>query len=476
MLALVGLALTGAVASLAMAYAIASFIAGVFDGDSLEIEFVPTFLVAASIKVAQTWLQEFLAVRASSLAKEQLRSEVVAATWRNSTVSSAEIGVLAGRGLDALDPYFAKFIPQLIYTIIVTPLMVLIFLFTDLLSGITLAITLPLVPLFMALIGWATAELQSRQMSSLTKLGSHFGEVVKALGTLKLFGRTRAQEKILSDVSSELRTRTMKVLRVSFLSGFTLELAASLSVALIAVSIGMRLVNSELNFDVALFLLILAPEAFLPLRAVGANFHASSEGVAAAKTTLDFLDQVESQSGHKSEPMVFKPGLTLIEGSSGSGKSTIFTELLGLSADQGRFNWLSEDPTVRRGLVAWMPQQPKLSNATVIENIIGESGLSDLLLDHALDFANATELRDASSRNLSGGEAARVNLARAIYRLRQGNLKILLLDEPTASVDRESAKYIRNRLRTLANGDVSVIVISHEIEFRDIADELVTFV
>jgi ATP-binding cassette, subfamily C, bacterial CydD len=431
------------------------------------------FIGAVSFKALQAWLQEFLAVRAASSAKQELRERMVAAGSRNQSGSAAELALLAGRGLDALDPYFSKYLPQLIYTVIVTPILILVFWLTDITSGLTLLITMPLIPLFMTLIGWATAELQSRQFAALTRLSGHFSEVLKAFGTLKLFGRARNQEKVIAEVSSDLRRRTMKVLRVSFLSGFTLELTASLSVALIAVSVGMRLVNSQLDFGVALFLLILAPEAFLPLRAVGANFHASSEGIAAATQVLDYLDQPVVEEVEQADELRFARGITLIAGPSGVGKTTMFTELLGLTPDRGRFTWLGVSGDLRRELVSWMPQQPLLANGGVEANITGYSEVNGNLLAEALDFAELAELRGLDARGLSGGEAARVNLARAFYRLKLNGLDYLLLDEPTASVDISTARKIREKLRHLAESGINVVVISHEEEFAAMADEVI---
>jgi ATP-binding cassette subfamily C protein CydD len=472
-IALTLLAFAGSAATIALAYSVSAFVASVFDSKTPAASLLPIFLVSIAFKAIQAWLQEFLAVRAASSAKQQLRQLVVSASWKRADRASTELGLLAGRGLDALDPYFSKYLPQLFYAGIVTPVLVFVFWITDLASGLTLLVTLPLIPLFMVLIGWATAELQSKQFDSLGRLAGHFAEVLKAFGTLKLFGREKHQEKIIAEVSSDLRKRTMKVLRVSFLSGFTLELIASLSVALIAVSIGMRLVNAQISFDVALFLLILAPEAFLPLRAVGANFHASSEGLAAATKVLDYLEEAEAQVATKDNAFYFEPGLTLITGPSGIGKSSLFGELLGFGPDRQRFSWLGETPEVRREKVAWMPQQPKLTSGTVGQNVTGFSEQNSKFLEDALAFANIGQLLKVNAKGLSGGEAARVNLARAVYRLRLNGSEYLLADEPTASVDLATARNIRRNFRLLADSGVNVVVISHEAEYLELADTVI---
>ena len=445
-----------------------------FSGKAWSPSLLTIFIGASVIKVIQVWLQEFLAVRASTKAKSELRQSVVETISENPGNSSAELGILAGRGLDALDPYFAKYIPQLVYAMVVTPLLLLLFFVTDFASGVSLAVTIPLVPIFMVLIGWRTSELQKRQLEAITKLGTHFSEVVKALPTLKLFGRSKQQLQVIDQVSESIRVRTMRVLRLSFLSGFALELTASLSVALVAVSVGLRLVSGELPFSVALFLLILAPEVFLPIRSVGANFHASSEGVAASESILNFLEKSEEVATTAAkEAIVFRPGLTVIRGKSGVGKSQLFAELLGFAPDRRSFAWLDSDPKARRNMVAWMPQQPMLTNSSVEENIVGYSKPDLTCLSEVLDFAEISELAKANCRELSGGEAARVNLARALFRMKQGDLRILLLDEPTSSLDSELTGRIQKRIAKLAEQGRSVVVISHEESYLDFADEVI---
>ena len=466
------LALVGTLATIALAYSVSAFVASVFAHREVPSWVFPTFVVAGVYRAFQAWFQEFMATRASTRVKAQLRQQVIAANWRKPPANAAELGVLAGRGLDALDPYFAKYLPQLVYTALATPLFVALFWFTDLESGVTLLITIPLVPLFMVLIGWATSELQAKQFSSLNRLAGYFSEVLKALGTLKLFGREKAQEQTIGEVSDQLRLRTLKVLRVSFLSGFALELISSLSVALIAVSIGMRLVGGDIDLRVALFLLILAPEAFLPLRQVGANFHASSEGMAAAAGVLDYLDTDASVQGAAQDSLIFGQGLTLIKGASGSGKSALFEELLGFRAEQNRFAWLAPTVEERRELVAWMPQRAMLGAGSVAENVVGFDNPDFELLNRVMDVAHCGHLARNQASELSGGEAARVALARALYRLESKHLDLLLLDEPTAAVDLATAREIRTNLALLAKR-LRVVVISHEAEYETIADEVV---
>ncbi|RIJ08119.1 thiol reductant ABC exporter subunit CydD, partial [Clavibacter michiganensis subsp. insidiosus] len=205
--------------------------------------------------------------------------------------SRGRLATIVGPGLDALDPYFARYVPQLILTALATPIVVAVLFLSDPLTGVTVLVTLPVIPVFMVLVGWATQEVQRRQWSRLTELASGFLEVVDGLSTLLVFGRARRQTARIRRVTEEYRVETMRVLRISFLSGFVLELAASLSVALVAVSVGVRLIGGQLDLEVGLFVLLLAPEAFLPIRQVGVQFHAAAEGVAAADDVLGILEE-----------------------------------------------------------------------------------------------------------------------------------------------------------------------------------------
>jgi len=262
------------------------------------------FTAAGSARACTLWLQEWLSAISSTRAKNELRGRLLDAVERLGpnwlkNYGTARLHTLATQQLDALDAYFGKFLPQLVFAFIITPVFAVVIFFQDAASGWALVSTLPLIPLFMILIGWATQSIQERQLKSLQVLTSHFGQVLRGLTTLKVFGRAENQVEAIRSSSESYRIRTMKVLRLSFLSGFALELISSLSVALIAVSIGLRLVNGQLSLAVGLFILLLAPEAYLPLRMVGANFHVSSEGVAASSAVLDVIGTMPSGSKEK---------------------------------------------------------------------------------------------------------------------------------------------------------------------------------
>lgn len=462
LLLLVGLGLLGSFASVALALAISSWIAAIDHRSTVDSVLIVWFAVGLIVKVAQPFIQERISTIVSSSVKRNFRKELLSTDFGFSTGSSAEVTLLATRGLDALDAYFGKFLPQFIYTIVVTPIMVVLFFFVDPLSSLILVVTIPLIPLFMIFIGRATKSEQDRQLESLTKLGSHFAEVVRGISTLKLFGRIEHQLKVLEEIGENLRIRTMKVLRISFLSGFALELAASLSVALTAVTIGFRLIDGLIPFSTAMFLLILAPDAYLPIRMIGANYHASTEGIASATKILDILDVKSLEVELGALP---NSGLEIWVGPSGVGKSQAMDRLV-----------LGE----HQASVSWMPQMPGLFAGTVQENITGGEAVNSDALTWAVELA---ELKDVSleqqlddfGRGLSGGQAQRVSLARALYRMRAQNLKHLMLDEPTSSVDSEIASQIWMHLAKLANGVNSVTVITHQLEYAHLATRVVNF-
>jgi ATP-binding cassette subfamily C protein CydD len=459
LVSLVGLGLLGSFASVALASAISIWISAADHRTKVDSIYIFWFAIGLTIKVLQPHVQERLSAEVSSSVKQEFRRELLSADFSKIDASAAEITVLATRGLDALDAYFGKFLPQFVYTLVVTPIVVLLYFSVDPLSAFILVATIPLIPLFMVFIGQATKLEQDRQLDALTKLGSHFAEVVRGISTLKLFGRIEHQLGVLNEIGDKLRMRTMKVLRISFLSGFALELAASLSVALIAVTIGFRLIDGLIPFSTAIFLLIMAPEAYLPIRMIGANYHASTEGIASASKVITVLEEKREPVDSKPLPA---PGLELWRGPSGVGKSKALEALM-----QGEN--LSQ--------VAWMPQQPGLFAGTVLENITGgekvktsdlswaveKAALQDISLSHALDDFG---------HGLSGGQAQRVSLARALYRFKSKNLNYLLLDEPTSSVDPEIASQIWNHLAKIATKN-SVVIVTHQFEYSHLADRVV---
>ena len=297
------LALAQTATTIGFAWGVSQAISGAVSGRSLH-QLSPDLqliLLSVVVRAVVLWLMEFASTRGAAKAKSQLRRRVMTAIstlgpkWM-ATQNSAHLTTVVGRGLEALDPYFSRYLPQLILTGLATPILVAVLFSADLGTGLTVLITLPLIPLFMILIGWATRTVQAQQWRQLTTLSSGFLDVVEGLSTLKIFGRAQRQSRHIETLTDDYRKRTMKVLRISFLSGFTLELIASLSVALVAVSIGIRLIDGTLALSVGLFALLLTPEAYLPIRNVGAQFHAAAEGVAAADDVFDILDSADKET------------------------------------------------------------------------------------------------------------------------------------------------------------------------------------
>lgn len=459
---LVGLGLLGSFASVALALAISGLIENIDHRKPIDFAYLLWFGIGFLIKIAIPFFQERLATSVSTNVKQNFRKELLGTDFSSSDVSPAEVSILVTRGLDALDAYFGKFLPQFIYTLVVTPIMVTLFFFVDPLSGLILVFTIPLIPLFMIFIGKATKVEQDRQLESLTKLSAHFAEVVRGLSTLKLFGRIDHQLHVLREIGDNLRIKTLKVLRISFLSGFALELAASLSVALIAVTIGFRLIDGLIPFATAMFILILAPDAYLPIRMIGANYHASTEGIAAATKVLNLL---EAPKIAQESASTYEPGLEIWLGPSGVGKSRRMDKLVAGSNAES---------------VAWMPQHPTLFPGTVEENITGGGKLNQTAMNWSIKFAMLQDvplnlLIDDYGQGLSGGQAQRVALARALYRLKTKGLNRLLLDEPTSSLDEATGMEIWKNLAALSKKSNSIVVITHQEKYVELAERVIRF-
>ena len=423
--------------------------------------------------------------------------------------NSAAVTTVVAQGLDALDGYFAKYLPQLILTAVATPIIVLVLLGQDVTTAVVVLVTLPLIPLFMVLIGWATQAVQKRQWSALTKLASGFLDVVDGLSTLTIFGRQHRQVARIERVTEEYRSRTIAVLRVSFISGFVLELAGSLSVALVAVSIGLRLVDGSIGLAVGLFVLLLTPEAYLPLRQVGAQFHAAADGVAAADEVFEILDAAPvAVAVASATPLVpgstlavddlrvvygdrtvidglsvgFAPGrVTAIAGPSGAGKSSLVAAVLGFVSYTGTVSYGGRaiGPGAARDLVAWAGQRPALMAGTVAQNIaLGADPVDEATLREAMRFA-AAELVDpwqvlgVNGAGLSGGQAQRVSLARAFYRAMDRGCPVLILDEPSSALDPATESELILGLQRFAATGVAVVVVSHRTALLDAADSVI---
>ncbi|GMA27000.1 thiol reductant ABC exporter subunit CydD [Arenivirga flava] len=492
---------------LAFAWLLADAITGAIEGRPVTASLAALAAVVV-LRASIVWALEAASARAAAVVKSELRAKVADAVVRlgpdwAARQGSARLLTIAGSGLDALDGYFARYLPQLLLTAIATPILVLALLSQDVATAVIVIVTLPLIPVFMILIGLATQAVQRRQWRLLNQLATAYLDLVEGLATLKIFGRERRQAGTVRAITDRYRGSTMSVLRVTFVSGFVLELAGTLSVALVAVSIGIRLIEGDIGLLAGLFVLLVTPEAFLPLRQVGAQFHAAADGVAAAEDVFQVLEEAESApAAPAAQPTgrgdllfagfsVRRGGervvegfdatveagmLTVLAGPSGAGKSSIVAALLGWAPSAGTAT-LGGAP-VGPAQLAWAGQRPGLISGSVADNVaLGDpepdAGLIRRALDEAgLDLDPGIEL-GAGGSGLSGGQSQRVAIARSLYRLRRRDLPALILDEPSAALDAGTEAALVARLRAVAAEGRVVLVVSHRPDVLAAADRVV---
>ncbi|AXE87140.1 thiol reductant ABC exporter subunit CydD [Streptomyces sp. Go-475] len=520
LVAVVALGAIGAGLVIAQAMLIAEVVVGAFQHRMTVSELVTPLLLSAVVVVGRAlvgWLTELAAHRASAAVKSELRGRLLerAAQLGPGWLSGQRTGslvALATRGVDALDDYFSRYLPQLGLAVVV-PVAVLARIVTeDWVSAAIIVGTLPLIPVFMVLIGWATQARMDRQWRLLSRLSGHFLDVVAGLPTLKVFGRAKAQAESIRRITGEYRRATMRTLRIAFISSFALELLATISVALVAVTIGMRLVHGEMDLYIGLVILILAPEAYLPLRQVGAQYHAAAEGLAAAEEIFAVLETPVPAPGSKAVPdgalafegvtvrypgrsadavsevsFTVEPGETVaLVGPSGAGKSTLLHVLLGfVPAAEGRVrvggvDLAQADLEQWRSRVAWVPQRPQLFAGTIAENVrLARPDADDEAVRRALRDAGALEFVDAlpegagtrlgeDGTGLSAGQRQRLALARAFL----ADRPVLLLDEPTAALDGATEAEVVAAVRRLAAGR-TVLLVVHRPALLGVADRVV---
>jgi ATP-binding cassette, subfamily C, bacterial CydD len=517
-------ALLGVVAALlvlAQAVLLARVAARAFGGASLrEVAWPLGALVAVALARAVTaWGFETAGRRAATQVVSQLRLDLVEARLRHRPTAldgaeSAELATAAVSGVDALDATFARYLPNLV-TALVVPVAVLALVVSiyPLAAGV-MVLTLPLVPLFMWLVGRYTEHRARARWQAMSLLANHFLDVVRGLPTLRAFNRGQAQVERIVAVSDEYRRASMGTLRAAFLSGAVLELAATLGIALVAVVVGVSLAEGNVGFEAALTVLVLAPELYLPLRNLAAQFHASADGAAVASRMLDLADgAVSSGVAHVAAPatatiafehvsfrypsrdrdalgevdLELRPGETVaLVGPSGGGKSTLAALLLRFAEPTsgrilvGTDDLAALDAAGWRRSIGYVPQRPTLFRGTIADNIrLGDASADDARVREAARHAGAHDfvsglpdgyatLVGDGGRTLSTGERRRIALARAFLR----DVPLVILDEPTADLDDASAELVRAAIERLRVGR-TLLLIAHRPVLTAAADRVV---
>jgi ATP-binding cassette subfamily C protein CydCD len=491
------------------------------------IEWTIFLSIIIGTRSALLFLTEIISARMSSRIISELRENIFRALFKeDSRIALASrtgsTSNLLTNGLFALQPYFAKFVPQLFIASVVPLLVGVVIAVTDLVSGLIILFTVPLIPLFGILIGRYTDVAVRRKWETLQTLSNHLFDLLSGITSLRVFGRANAQRKKLEESGESYRKETLSVLRITFLSSLALELIATLSVAVIAVTIGIRLIDGKIALFQGMAILILAPEVYWPIRNVAAYFHSASDGAAAAEETFNLLHthyaseivqreslppswKIENISWNELEihfqdrnPIIIPPGIAkkgqvlAITGSSGTGKSSFFSNLLGFnSLAKGKISISDLDNRILdisslkseewRSLCSWVPQNPGFPPGTIetmfrsIRPHLSEADAWRTLRDCGIKRSELpkglnSEIGDFTS-GLSVGQIRRLAVARALLK----NGDVFLLDEPTASVDDLSERELISLINSLKLLGKIVVVISHRTEVVHAADQVLDF-
>lgn len=519
----VGIGLAGGFLLIWQAWLLARVVDGAVIGQRPLSELWPwiwPLLLVFALRALIAWSAEQAAFSAASRIKLALREQLYRHLQALGPAylqgeRSGELSSLLIDGIEQLEGYYARYLPHMALMTLV-PLAILAFVFPlDWISALVMLFTAPLIPLFMILIGKGAERLNQRQWRALARMSAHFLDVIQGLTTLKLFNASRREAEMIAAISDAHRRSTMGVLRVAFLSSLVLEFFSTVSIAVVAVLIGFRLLWGEMDFLYGFFILLLAPEFYLPLRQMGTHYHGRMEAIAAAERLVEVLET--APPAPPSDPVAVPAGPFAIRfeqvrfdypgkrtaltgtdfsigpgervalvGPSGSGKSTLVNLLLGfLRPDAGRIlvdgqdlaqmaqaQWLER--------VAWVPQRPRLFHGTVRENILlGRPGADMAAVEEAARAAHADAfirelpqgydtLIGEGGHGLSGGQIQRIALARAFLK----DAPLVVLDEPTASLDPQSEALVQAAIERLAEGR-SLLVVAHRLATVRRADRIV---
>ena len=511
---------------LAQALLISAALSPVVSGTASLTDVWPFIVGIAAVFACRALIvaaREAVSTRAAAAAVRELRGRVVDASvtlgprWR--ATKGAETTTLLSTGLEDLRPYFVSFLPQLVLVCTVTPAALGVILLLDFWSALIALLVIPLIPIFMILIGRFTQAASEDKLASMKRLTAQLLDLMSGLPTLRGLGREKAPRTHLHALGAANTKATMATLRVAFLSGGVLEFLTTLSVALVAVEVGMRLVFGNISLFHGLAVIMLAPEVFEPLRQVGAQFHASANGVTASKAAFDIIEEAEAVASPGSDACpdmactdivldglgvrargawapvptsgVIAPGVvTALSGPSGAGKSTIIACLLAdMTPDAGRVllrpsssesgeSVLSDiDPAAWRRQISWVPQSPTLVPGTILDN------MGDLPLDDLNDAAAATGFDDVLASapegwntvigsggvGLSVGQRQRLALTRALA----AHSQVVILDEPTAHLDAVSEETVVRAIDAMRDAGRTVIVIAHRAAMMEAADAII---
>ena len=513
-----------AVLVIAQAFLISRAATPVIRGTAALPDVVPVVLLLAavvSVRAVSVGLRDALGRRAADGTIRELRAALVTKSerlgprWRSR--HGSDTATLLTRGLEDLEPYFVRFLPQLVLVSTVTPLALATILVLDFWSALIAALTIPLIPIFMVLIGRFTQNASARKLTSMERLGSQLLDLMSGLPTLRALGREDGPRDHIRRLGAENTRTTMATLRIAFLSGGALEFLATLSVALVAVEVGMRMVYGHVDLATGLVVIMLAPEVFEPLRQVGAQYHASANGVAAAASAFDILETDEPERGTSPAPdpaafdvvlddvwmaargtwapagvsaTIAPRSIVALRGPSGAGKTTAAMVLLGLerptrgrvllrprNARDSSLDLAQVDPAAWWRVVTWVPQSPALLPGTVRSNLTEDPNPQDLR-----DAAAATGLDDVVSTlpegwdtpvgqggvGLSVGQRQRLALTRALLE----DSRLIVLDEPTAHLDALSEHQVVDTILRLREGGRTVVVIAHRAAVVEAADQV----
>lgn len=507
-------------AVLAQANLLAYILAAICTGHSLPTWPLIATVAAIAVRAAATWAYGTLGQRAATTVTAAMRSDLLTYVDRLgpgwlAAHHTGRLTTLVTRGLDAVDPYVRDYLPQLAVATVLPVAVLIQIAIADPLSAIIVAVTLPLLPLFAALAGARAKASAGRQWATLARLGGHFLDAVTGLPTLMLFGRAAAHADTVRRLATEHHRATIRTLRIAFLSALVLELVAALSVALVAVPIALRLLDGTLDLRTALLVLMVVPEAYLPLRLAGQRFHAATEALAVTKELAE-LHATPPPNPHTGTATVptgplsiafhditargvlhnatcsIEPGECLaIVGPSGSGKTTLLTLMLGLTQpDHGTVHINDTDISTMdidrlRARMAWLPQRPHMFSGTIADNIrLGNPSATDAQVIAAAESSDAAEFVNRlphgydtvlgeRGRTLSTGQRQRIALARLILRIRLADPGVVLLDEPTAGLDLATEATVLTALRAECLGR-TVLLATHRPAALDTADRAVT--